>query len=87
MKYIKKTNWSKTEIENNLAKSGMLANAYLPVIKGVDLLIPVWNLREYDFLFSNNMHSVFTMVIIYVIIKYLNGGNMEEEVRTCLIPI
>ena len=45
-------NWSKVEAENNLAKAGMLVDAGLPYIKG-DTLIPVWNLKGYEFLFSN----------------------------------
>ncbi len=47
-----KINWSKVEEENNLAKAGMLVDTNLPYIKG-DTLIPVWNLRGYNFLYSN----------------------------------
>jgi alkyl sulfatase BDS1-like metallo-beta-lactamase superfamily hydrolase len=49
----KKINWSKVENENNLAKTGMLVNAHLPVIRSEDSLIPVWDLRRYAFLFNN----------------------------------
>ncbi len=49
----KKTNWSRTVIENNLAKAGMLANANLLVITKEDSLIPVWDLRRYAFLLNN----------------------------------
>ncbi|KMT21936.1 alkyl/aryl-sulfatase [Clostridium cylindrosporum] len=49
----KKINWDKVQNENNLAKKGMLLNANLPVIKSEDSLIPVWDLRSYDFLLNN----------------------------------
>jgi alkyl sulfatase BDS1-like metallo-beta-lactamase superfamily hydrolase len=52
---FKKINWSKVEIENNLAKTGMLINANLPVITREDSLIPVWNLRRYAFLLNNEI--------------------------------
>ena len=45
-------NWSKVEEENNLTKTGKLVDANLPLIKG-DTLIPVWNLKRYDFLFND----------------------------------
>ena len=47
-----KINWSKVEAENKTAKTGMIVDAGLPFIKG-DTLIPVWNLKGYEFLSSN----------------------------------
>lgn len=44
-------NWSRVEVENELAKAGMLVDAGLPFIKG-DKMVPVWNLRGYEFLFN-----------------------------------
>jgi alkyl sulfatase BDS1-like metallo-beta-lactamase superfamily hydrolase len=51
----KNIDWDKVQNENNLAKTGMLVNAYLPVIKREDSLIPVWDLRKYAFLLNNNI--------------------------------
>lgn len=47
-----KINWNYVEVENKTAKAGMLVDAGLPFIKG-DTLIPVWNLKGYEFLFNN----------------------------------
>lgn len=47
-------NWDKIEVENNLAKTGLLVNANLPVIMG-NSPIPVWNLRSYAFLLNNQI--------------------------------
>ncbi|MBM7868601.1 alkyl sulfatase BDS1-like metallo-beta-lactamase superfamily hydrolase [Clostridium pascui] len=49
----KKMNWRKITTENNLAKTGMLVDGNLPVIKSEDQLIPVWDLRRYSFLYNN----------------------------------
>lgn len=49
-----KMNWDKIEVENNLAKTGLLVNANLPVIMG-NSPIPVWNLRSYAFLLNNQI--------------------------------
>lgn len=51
----KKMDWSKIQVENNLAKAGMLVDAHLPVIRSEDSLIPVWDLRRYAFLFNNTI--------------------------------
>jgi alkyl sulfatase BDS1-like metallo-beta-lactamase superfamily hydrolase len=45
--------WNKVTIEEKLARAGMLANANLPVIKNIDSIIPVWDLKRYAFLMSN----------------------------------
>lgn len=50
-----KMDWKKIGIENCLAKTGMLVDADLPVIKPEDSLIPVWNLRRYSFLLTNSI--------------------------------
>jgi alkyl sulfatase BDS1-like metallo-beta-lactamase superfamily hydrolase len=51
----KKIDWNKVEAENNLAKAGMLVRANLPVITKEDSFIPIWNLRQYAFLLSNQI--------------------------------
>ena len=49
----RKIDWNKIAVENQLAKAGMQANANLPVVKGDNSLIPVWDLKRYAFLLSN----------------------------------
>lgn len=49
----KKMDWSRIEIENKLAKAGMLVDANLPTIKEEGSLIPAWNLKVYKFLFNS----------------------------------
>lgn len=49
----RKIDWLKVNVENNLAKAGMVANANLPVVKKENALMPVWDLKKYAFLLSN----------------------------------
>ncbi|WP_085507169.1 alkyl/aryl-sulfatase [Thalassobacillus devorans] len=48
-----KINWNEVEVENKLAKAGMLVNTNLPVIHSQASVYPVWDLKRYRFLFNN----------------------------------
>lgn len=50
-----KIGWNKIDKENHFAKVGLLADAGLPVIKGEGQVIPVWDLRQYSFLFNSDI--------------------------------
>lgn len=45
--------WYKLGIEQELATHGMVVDVQLPVIRGKDPLMPVWDLKRYAFLLSN----------------------------------
>lgn len=51
----RRTDWTKIEIEDCLAKTGMLVNTDLPVIQRENSPIPVWNLRSYAFLLGKDI--------------------------------
>lgn len=48
-----KMEWRKINREINFAKKGLLADAGPLVIRGEGQIVPVWDLREYSFLFNN----------------------------------
>ncbi|MCD5323339.1 MULTISPECIES: alkyl/aryl-sulfatase [Pontibacillus] len=69
--------WERLKVEQEWATRNVLKNVLLPVIKPDDSLLPVWDLKRYDFLLNDKLPSSVNPKLWYQGKLNLNAGLFQ----------